>query len=304
VIVRDGFGNPADGIDVAFDVTSGGGSVTGSPASSGTDGTATVGSWVLGPTVGANSLIATVPGVPDTISFTATGVTGPAASMALDAGNAQTDTIGATLATPYSVRVSDANGNPVTGVTVTWAVTGGGGSIGTLSTQTATVGTAVPVSPSVLVVDGSGNPAGGVQVTFAVTGGGGSVTGATPTSDASGIAQVGSWALGTAAGANQMSASVTGMTPVVFTATGVAGAATQLQLDAGDNQSAVAGTAVTTPPSVAALDQFGNGVPGASPRWEAGHWGSRRGPTRCRRLQQESRTPSRSPRPPSAARPC
>src|SRR5438094_80719 len=70
-------GNPVAGIAVTFAVTSGGGSVTGASASSGSNGIATVGSWTLGPTAGINTLTATSPGLGSPLTFTATA-TGPA----------------------------------------------------------------------------------------------------------------------------------------------------------------------------------------------------------------------------------
>ena len=70
--------------------------------------------------------------------------------------------------------------------------------------QTVHVGTPVTLPPSVLVTDANNNPVSGVGVTFAVTGGGGSTTGAGATTNASGIATVGSWTLGTVAGANAL----------------------------------------------------------------------------------------------------
>lgn len=47
----------------------------------------------------------------------------------------------------------------------------------------------------------------GQAVTFAVASGGGSITGATASTGSDGIATVGSWTLGTPAGANTMTAS-------------------------------------------------------------------------------------------------
>ena len=126
--VLDQFGNPVQGELVTFQVTSGAGSLTGSTPTSGSNGIVTLGSWTLGGTVGANTLSATVAGVTP-LPFNATGLVGPAASMSLNGGNSQTDTVGATLPTPHSVLIVDANGNPVSGTTVTWNVTGGGGSI-------------------------------------------------------------------------------------------------------------------------------------------------------------------------------
>src|SRR5439155_16063187 len=59
------------------------------------------------------------------LTFTATGATGAATTIALNGGNNQTDTIGATLATPYSVKVTDVHNNPVANVVVTWTAAGG-----------------------------------------------------------------------------------------------------------------------------------------------------------------------------------
>jgi IPT/TIG domain/Bacterial Ig-like domain (group 1) len=91
--------------------------------------------------------------------------------------------------------------------------------------QTASLGTSVKVSPSVVVKDAAGHPVPGVSVTFAVASGGGSVTGSPARTDASGIAKVGGWKLGTTAGANTLTATSAGLagSPVTFTATGDAG---------------------------------------------------------------------------------
>ena len=88
--------------------------------------------------------------------------------------------------------------------------------------QSASAGAAVAIAPSVVVTDAKSKPVAGVSVTFAVATGGGSVTDASAMTNASGIAKVGSWKLGTTAGANTMTATSTGLTgsPVTFTATG------------------------------------------------------------------------------------
>jgi adhesin/invasin len=129
--------------------------------------------------------------------------------------------------------------------------------------QLAVVGAALASLPSVRVRDAAGNPVAGVGVAFAVASGGGNVTGATPVTDANGVATVGGWTLGTLAGTNTLAATAGALTRT-FTATGVAGAATQLLASAGDLQSAVVGTALAIAPAVRALDQFGNPVGGAS----------------------------------------
>jgi adhesin/invasin len=135
------------------------------------------------------------------------------------------------------------------------------------SGQTATVGTGVATAPSVLVTDQFANPVAGVGVTFTAVSGGGTVSPTTPvTTNASGIAAVTSWTLGTTAGTNTLTASAPGLTgsPVTFTATGKAAAAAKIAIKDGNNQTAVMGTAVPIPPSVTVTDQYGNPVMGVS----------------------------------------
>ncbi|HMH82124.1 MAG TPA: Ig-like domain-containing protein, partial [Gemmatimonadales bacterium] len=132
--------------------------------------------------------------------------------------------------------------------------------------QTQPAGTAVPIRPSVIVKDSTGNPVAGVAVTFAVAPGNGSITGASQTTNASGIATVGSWTLATAARTNTLTAASTGLagSPVQFIATGTAGDAGSIALHGGNGQSATVGTAVATVPSVIVRDQFNNPVAGVS----------------------------------------
>lgn len=130
--------------------------------------------------------------------------------------------------------------------------------------QLATVATALITRPAVQLKDASGNPVAGASVTFAVSGGGGSLTGSTQLTNAAGIATVGSWTLGTIAGPNTLTVSAAGVTPVVFTATGLAGAAATIIKVAGDLQSAIVNTLVPAAPQVRIADQFGNPVPGAT----------------------------------------
>ena len=129
VKVVDANGNVALGASVVFTVTGGGGSVTGSPATTGANGIATVGSWILGATVGANTLNATVAGVAAPVSFAATGTPGAPATVTKQAGDGQSATTGTPVTTAPQVKVVDANGNAVPDVGVTFAVTAGNGSV-------------------------------------------------------------------------------------------------------------------------------------------------------------------------------
>ena len=85
--------------------------------------------------------------------------------------------------------------------------------------ETVRVGTAVATPPAVVIKNASGSPVSGVSVTFAVTAGGGSITGASATTNASGVAAVGSWTLGPTPGGNTLTATVQGLTAVTFTDT-------------------------------------------------------------------------------------
>jgi len=135
--------------------------------------------------------------------------------------------------------------------------------------QTATVGTAVPIAPTVLVRNAVNDPVSGVAVAFAIGSGGGTVTGATPVTDANGLATVGSWTLGTTAGPNTLTATVAGLTPVTFSATGAPGPVATLSIVSGDGQTADAGTPLGAPLVVAAADAHANPVSSVPVAWSA-----------------------------------
>jgi hypothetical protein len=127
VRVSDSHGNPVTGATVAWMAATGGGSLGAATSSTDSSGVAKT-LWTTGNTVGANSATATVNGLPAQ-TFTATGRAGPAAGLAKMGGDGQTGAASAALATPLVVKVTDLNGNPVGGVSVTWQVTAGGGSV-------------------------------------------------------------------------------------------------------------------------------------------------------------------------------
>ncbi len=315
VLITDAFGNPVAGVSVTFAVATGGGSLTGGAQTTNASGIATVGSWTLGASAGANTLTATSTGLTGSpITFTATGNPGNASKIALVAGSGQSGTVGSTLGTALSVLVTDNLDNPVAGVTVGWATASGSltpassltnasgiattswtlgtapgavtasGSVGGLTGspvafgataivgpptsiivsagngQSATVNTTVATAPAARVADQFGNPIIGATVTFAVTQGGGSLAGATPVTNASGIATVTSWTLGTTAGANALSATTAGAGSTSFSATGTAGAATSIAVSTGNGQSATVATTVAISPRVIVRDAFSNPV--------------------------------------------
>lgn len=128
--------------------------------------------------------------------------------------------------------------------------------------QTAVAGAAVETQPAIEVKDQSGSPFPGATVVFQVTAGGGSVEGGTAVSGEDGIARVAGWTLGTVAGVNTLTATVSGLTPVAFSATGIAGPPASMEAQAGDGQTAEVGKEVPVPPAVRLTDEHGNPVEG------------------------------------------
>jgi len=125
VFVGDQYGNAVAGAAVSFATTAGGGSVTGSPATSGADGVATLGSWTLGSTAGTNTLRASVAGATPA-TFTATATPGAAVRMTLAAGDNQTAEANTQVPIRPAVRVTDAAGNAVAGIRVAFVPILGG----------------------------------------------------------------------------------------------------------------------------------------------------------------------------------
>jgi hypothetical protein len=80
-----------------------------------------------------------------TPTVTPTPTPGPATSIAPFSGDGQSGTVGTALPLPFVVIVRDANNNPVSGVSVTFAVTSGGGALSVTTTTTGSDGKASTV---------------------------------------------------------------------------------------------------------------------------------------------------------------
>jgi hypothetical protein len=133
VRVTDTAGFPLPGAAVSWAVASGGGSIGYRAETTGTDGLANA-EWILGPDAGRQTLSARVGDT--TLVFSATAVPPAAGGFTRASGDSQTGHVGAELAEELRARVTDAAGNPVRGVTVTWGITGGGGSFAFTSSST------------------------------------------------------------------------------------------------------------------------------------------------------------------------
>jgi adhesin/invasin len=128
VRVTDAAGNPVPNVQVLFSVTLGNGQVSGNSQVTNAQGIATVGGWTLGPVAGAQEMTVTVASA-NAVVFRATAAAGAAAQMQISAGNNQRAQTTRPVAIAPSVVVRDALGNGVAGVTVTFSVASGGGSV-------------------------------------------------------------------------------------------------------------------------------------------------------------------------------
>jgi adhesin/invasin len=129
VRVLDSEERPVENQEVDFAIASGGGSVEPATVATGADGLASA-TWTLGPTAGGQELRARTPRGGDgellEVSFTATAVAGNASVLVGVSGDDQTGPVNSALADSLVVRATDALGNPVANVDVTWSVSGGG----------------------------------------------------------------------------------------------------------------------------------------------------------------------------------
>lgn len=130
-------GDPAAGVGVSWSVTGGGGSVSTATSMTDANGQASA-TLTLGLTPGVNSASATSSGLGGSpVTFTATGVSGPPASVVMVSGDGQNGKTLEALSEALVVRVLDDLGVPVAGVSVDWTVTSGVGDLPATTTTNA-----------------------------------------------------------------------------------------------------------------------------------------------------------------------
>src|SRR5207247_1272091 len=292
--VRAGAGNPAGGagVPVTAVIASGpaGATLSNATATTVASGAATFSGLAISGTAASYTLRFESGTLTTATSGTITLGAGAAATLVKSSGDNLTGQVATRLQTPHVVLVSDANSNPVAGVTVTWAAAWGGGAVdpptasgGTATTvtfsinataagasqmtaaggdgQTGTVGTTLPTPLAVRVADQFNNPVAGVTVTWTPASGSGAVNPPTSTTDGSGIATT-NWTLGTAAGTQTVQATGAG-SPVNFSAIATAGAAAQLTITTPPSPTATSGAAFTPQPVLQVRDAAGNPAGGA-----------------------------------------
>ena len=125
VKLGDAFGNPIAGQPIHFELTAGGGTVTGVDQVTDAAGTAELGGWTLGPQAGINRVLA---------SFNANVSTeviaiGTPASIVAQAGNGQTANAGTIAPIAPTVVALDGDGQPLANVEIAFVVENGGGTV-------------------------------------------------------------------------------------------------------------------------------------------------------------------------------
>lgn len=148
LIVRaaDSHGNPVVNATVDFAITSGGGALSSALMKTDSAGRAQT-NWTLGALVGAQTATASIGTRSVTFNATGTsssgGVSTPSQLLVVS-GNGQTGNVGQPMPAPVVVKVTDASGNPVSGVSVSWtlAAGNGGGSALPATSSTGADGTA------------------------------------------------------------------------------------------------------------------------------------------------------------------
>jgi alpha-tubulin suppressor-like RCC1 family protein len=224
----DQFGNGIPGQHLNWIVTAGGGLPD--PPTGTTDSTGRVAtSWTLGPTAGTQGLSAVVGGLAPVV-FSALATPEVPATIQAVSATSLAGIAGQAVTPPPSVRVTDALGNAVPGLAVTFAVRGAGGTVSNGTSQ----GSSVLIS-----------------------------------TDLAGTATLAAWTLGAVAGTDTLEARASGPagplagSPVRFIAVGLTGSAARLHF-VQQPSTTPAGQPITPAVTVAVQDSNGNLVPNYS----------------------------------------
>ena len=142
VRAKDAGGAPTAGANLSFVVSAGGGTVGDPTVTTDADGLAST-TWTLGTVAGEQTMdVSFVGGSTAPLQVSATGLAGAAAVLAKSSGDSQDGAIGQAVPEPVVAQLQDEFGNGVAGGVVTFAVTGGGGSVSPATVTTDAAGLA------------------------------------------------------------------------------------------------------------------------------------------------------------------
>ena len=144
-------GSPVPGWPVTFVVDGGSGSVADASTATDANGVATAGPWTLNVHPGQNQIHVNAPGTP--LTFVAQAVAGPPSRIEVDPP--VDGLVGLPLDPTPAVRITDALGNPIAGVPVTFTLAGGGGTLTGADQVTNGAGAAQPTTWSLGIRPGT-----------------------------------------------------------------------------------------------------------------------------------------------------
>ena len=225
-MVTDQYGNPVSGVSVTFAAPGSGASATfPNGATATTAGNGQVSDSVKANTVaGMYSVTATASGVSTPATFTLINTAGAASTISAASGAGQSATVNSSFASGLTATVTDQYGNPVSGVSVTFAAPGSGAS-GHFSNSNGGIG-------------GTTNAIGQLTESFTAN----TVAGTySVTATVSGVS-----------------------TPASFSLTNTAGAASIISVTAGAGQSALVNTTFASALTATVTDQYGNPLSGVN----------------------------------------
>jgi hypothetical protein len=164
-LVTDAGGNPVSGVTVNFAAPGSGASAALSAGSDVTDGSGLASVTATANTVaGGYNVTASATGL-TSVTFGLTNTSGAAATLAVSSGDSQSTAISTSFGTALVALVTDAGGNPVSGVTVNFAAPGSGAS------AALSAGSDVTDASGLASVTATANTvAGGYNVTASATG--------------------------------------------------------------------------------------------------------------------------------------
>jgi len=175
VAVQDENGNTVTSftgsVTLTIGTNPGGGTLLGTTTRTAAAGVATFAGLSVDKPGAGYQLSATAPGSDPATSATFNVSAGAPASITIAGGDAQSDTVGATL-TPYTVRVRDASSNPAAGLTIRWVAAGGAISVATSQSDAQGIAGAVHTlgtTPGAQTVTASVSGVANLTVTFTAT---------------------------------------------------------------------------------------------------------------------------------------
>jgi alpha-tubulin suppressor-like RCC1 family protein len=233
--VTDQYGNLVSGVNVTFTAPASGASLifagtspTTTIATTGSNGQATSPNLTANSVAGGYNVTATVTGIVTPATFSLINTAGPANSVSVVSGDNQQTAINTTFAKVLVAKVTDANGNGVSGVQVTFTTPASSGA-------------------SAFFTDG---PA---MSTY------------TGTTDASGTVTTAVLTANGIVGSYSVTATVSGVnTPATFSLTNTGNSPANLSVVSGDRQNTMVNTAFSSPLVVSVTDQNGNPVSGVN----------------------------------------